>query len=124
MSPFCEQVLVDARELQALELKSRTFCVMASPRFLVADWEICSAQRRSSASPCKEESKLSFGTCSNAMHFGLKVPLRNTGCFDSCNKHKAPARSQFPSHLRAQVIKRHDNIIAFDFLHLLISIFF
>ena len=71
MSPICGQVLVDARELQALELKSGTFCVMASPRFLVADWEICWAQRRSSASPCKEESKLSFGTCSYAMHVGL-----------------------------------------------------
>ena len=44
MSHFCGQVLVDARELQALELKSGTFCVIASPRFLVADWEICWAQ--------------------------------------------------------------------------------
>ena len=123
MSPFCRQVPVDAREFYKLQ-KSETFCVMAFPRFLVADWEICSAPRRSSASPCKEESKLSFGTFSYAMHVGLQVPLRNTGCFDSCNKHKAPARSQFPSHLRAQVIKRHENTIAFDFLHLLISIFF
>ena len=47
--------------------KTETFCVMATPRFPVADWEICWAQRRSSGSPCKEESKFSFGTCSNAL---------------------------------------------------------